>query len=98
MNIPKTVKIGFNDYKVNMSDKPIVQNDALCHGTIEFYTGKINILAENSLDMQKCTLIHEILHGIDNVVEAELTEDQIRLMGKGVYAFIKDNPSMFIDK
>lgn len=95
INIPSKVKIGYNDYSVNKIDGNVIDGNKVCYGNIEFEKGNINISSLYSEDMQKCTFIHECLHGIDDVVEADLTEDQIRLMAKGLYAFIKENKNIF---
>jgi hypothetical protein len=95
MNIPSKVKIGFKNYDVNVINDNVVANDKICYGSIEYDKGHIKISNLHSEDTQKCTLIHECLHGIDDVVEAELSEDQVRLIAKGLYAFIKDNPNLF---
>ena len=97
LKIPDKVKIAFNEYTVTMVDSYVIVDDKVCYGNIEYSKGNINISNIYSEDLQKCTLIHECLHGIDEVVEAELTEDQIRLMAKGLYVFVKDNPEIFKD-
>lgn len=95
LNIASEVKIGYKNYKVNMVDGDVVDNNSVCYGNIKFDEGNINISKLYSKDQQECTLIHECLHGIDDIVEAGLNEEQIRKLGKGLYAFIKDNPDMF---
>lgn len=95
MKLVDKVKIAFNDYKVNIINGHVIDKDIVCYGNIEYAKGNINISNLHSEDWQKCTLIHECLHGINEEVEAELTEDQIRTMAKGLYCFIKDNPYMF---
>ena len=95
MNIPSEVKISCYNYKVNMIDGPVIDGNDVCYGNIQFDKGIINIANINSDDLQKCTLIHECLHGINDIVEAKLNEDQTRLMAKGLYTFIKDNPNVF---
>ena len=98
MIIPNKVKIGFKDYNVKLKDSDVINGNEVCYGTIKFEEGEINIANIYSEDMMKCTFIHECLHGIDDIVEAKLTEDQIRLIGKGLYSFIKDNPNIFINR
>ena len=97
MNIPSKVKIGFNNYTVNIISGNIIDGNKVCYGNIEFEKGFINISNLYSEDMQKCTFIHECLHGLDDIVEAHLTEEQIRLMAKGLYSFIKENNEIFAD-
>ena len=49
----------------------------------------------HSEDQQKCTFIHECLHGIDDVFEIGLDEEQVRKTAKGIYTFMRDNPDLF---
>lgn len=97
MEIPNRVKIGYKDYKVNKVEDNVIVNDSTCYGKIDFDKDSIDISALYSEEQQKCTFIHECLHGIDENVETDLTEDQIRKIGKGLYDFIKSNPNIFID-
>lgn len=98
MNIPKKVNIGYKDYTVNKVNDYVVEDNKVCYGNIEFDEGQINISTLYTEEQQKCTFIHECLHGIDDIVEANLTEDQVRLMSKGLYDFIKSNSNIFIEK
>lgn len=95
MNIPSKVKIGYKDYTVNKIDDTVVTDDIICYGNIDFNKSIINISTLHHEEQQKCTFIHECLHGIDEIVEAKLTEDQVRLISKGLYDFIKTNPDVF---
>jgi len=95
MNMPSEVKIGYKTYKVNIIDGNVVDGNKVCYGIIKYDDGDINISNLYSKDQQECTVIHECLHGIDDIVEAELSEEQIRRISKGLYAFIKDNPEIF---
>ena len=56
---------------------------------------RIEISISHSLDTQKCTLVHEILHGIDEMYKLGLKESQVEQLAKGLYQMIKDNPDMF---
>lgn len=96
MIIPNKVKIGYKDYDVTLVDGKLVSSEnEICYGLIEYDKASIKIAKENDIDQQKCALIHECLHGIDNLFETNLSEDQIRLISKGLYDFIKTNPSIF---
>ena len=56
---------------------------------------RIEISTSHSLDTQKCALVHEILHGIDEMYKLGLKESQVEQLTKGLYQVIKDNPDMF---
>lgn len=89
------MQIGYRIYKVNLIDDHVVDEAKVCYGNIEYDKGDINISTLYSEDQQKCTFIHECIHGIDDVMEINLDEAQVRKLAKGIYALIKDNEDMF---
>lgn len=95
MNIPESVKIGYKDYKINKSDNDVISDNTVCYGEIQYDNGVINISKKHSEDQVNCALIHECVHGIDDIFDVGLSEEQITKLGKGLYGFIKDNPSLF---
>ena len=44
-------------------------------------------------DTQKETLIHETFHAVSDEMGANLSEEQVTLMAKGVLAMLMDNPT-----
>lgn len=96
MYIPNKVKIGFKDYRVDKIDGPVISDNLVCYGDITYDTGVIRLQNANlSEDMKECCLIHECVHGIDDLFKIGLTEEQVEQLSKGLYGFIKDNPEMF---
>ncbi|ADL40306.1 hypothetical protein phiCTP1_gp5 [Clostridium phage phiCTP1] len=95
MKIPGIVKIGFMDYLVSIYDHPIIDSGDVCYGTIGYESGNISIDGTVDKELQKCVLVHEIVHGIDDMCDIGLTEEQVVKLGKGLYQVIKDNPEMF---
>lgn len=95
MNIPGKVKIGYKDFEVNMVEDHVIDDGTICYGNIEYNKGNINVSTLHSEDQQKCTFIHECLHGIDDVFEIGLDEEQVRKTAKGIYTFMRDNPDLF---
>jgi len=95
VNITEKVKIGFKDYKVIQAPGPLVNDNSLVYGYIEYDNGEIHIANDHSIDTDNNTFVHECLHGIDDVVGIGLTEEQVNKLAGGVYAWIKDNPDIF---
>lgn len=95
LNIPDKVKIGFKDYKVNKIDHEVISDNQVCYGEIQYDNGIINLSTINSKDMKNCALIHECVHGIDDIFDIGLSEEQVTKLGKAMYTFIKDNPQIF---
>ncbi len=95
MKIPDKAKIGFKDYDIDKEQSNLDDGARLSYGRIEFDAGKILISNKYSKDIQLCTFIHEVIHGIDDIFEIGLEEEQVVKLGKGFYQFIKDNPEVF---
>lgn len=97
MNIPDKVKIGWKDFKVIITEpSSVLKSDSLdCYGDIYWEKNEIRLNKANEPDQMECTLVHEILHGISDMGELNLTEDIIIRLANGLYCVIKDNPKMF---
>lgn len=87
-----TIKIGGYRFKI----EHITPSDNLA-GEIDFMDYTIRISSNcmgKELDNQKRegTLIHEILHGVDEVYNNNaLSEEMIDRLGEGLYQVLKDN-------
>lgn len=95
MIIPEMVIIGYKTFNVNLIDKEVIDDNKVYYGNIQYDNGNINISTLYSDDQQKCTFIHECIHGIDEIIETNLDEEQIRKISKGIYTFIKENEDIF---
>ncbi|AGK97400.1 hypothetical protein [Clostridium pasteurianum] len=97
MNIPESVKIGYKIFDVNKIETNVISDNKVCYGEIQYDNGIINISKKYSEDQQKCTFLHEVIHGIDDIFEIGLEEDQVRKIAKGIYLLIKDNSEIFMN-
>lgn len=95
MNIPEKIKIGYKDYDVKIVDGNIVDDNKICYGRILYNDCKIEISTQYSKNVQECTLLHEVLHGIDDAYDIGIPEEHIQKLAKGLLQVIKDNPGMF---
>ncbi|WP_422445979.1 hypothetical protein [Thermoanaerobacterium sp. DL9XJH110] len=95
MKIPDKVKIGYKDIKVLKTDGDVIDGTTLCYGVIRHNDCIIEISTKYADDVQKCALIHEIIHGIDDIFNIDLREEQVDQLAKGLYQVIKDNPDVF---
>ena len=48
-------------------------------------------IERGTIDNVKESMLHEAVHAVDADRQAGITEDQVRKMSLGLYAFIKDN-------
>lgn len=87
------IKIGYSDYDiiVQSSESPLLVNGDECYGIIEHDNKKIYLNERFNKDQQNETLLHEVIHGIDEFMNIGLTEDQVERLGKGMYLVLKEN-------
>lgn len=96
LNIPSKVKIGGLNY--NVKEVPNLNRDREHQG--ESCGNNLEITIDNSLSTQvkETTFVHELLEQINEVYMIGLEHKQIYDLEAGIYAFIKDNPSVFNEK
>lgn len=63
-------------------------------GEIDYYQRQIRIDKDMTEQDKKETLLHEIIHGIDDLMGIELDESQTRKLGVGLTTVIQDNPTL----
>lgn len=94
MIIPKKVRVLFKEYtieeQINLHDE-----EGELYGQIDFLPEKILLNAEASEEQKKATLIHEIVHALDEMYKIELKEEQIEKMGNALYMLCRDNQELF---
>lgn len=94
MNIQNKVKVGYKEYEVQKQEH-LDDETRLLYGYCDFEREIIKLCTRYTEDQQKCTLVHELVHAVDDMNEIGLTEEQVVKLGKGLYQLIKDNPNMF---
>ena len=94
MNIPSTIKVGYKDYAVPKVDH-LDDDTRLLYGRVLFGEEVIKLANRYPENQMKCTLIHELVHAVDDMQDIKLTEEQVIKLGTGLYQVIKDNPDMF---
>lgn len=94
MIIPKKVRILYKEYiieeQINLHD-----SDGELYGQIDFLPERILLNAEASEEQKKATLIHEIVHALDEMYKIELEEEQVEKLGNALYMLHKDNQDLF---
>lgn len=94
MTIPEKVKILYKTYEVT-GEENLHDEKTDLYGQIRYIEEVIALNNASSDEQKKATLIHEVLHGIDEMYRVGLEEEQIEKLGNAIYMFIKDNPEMF---
>lgn len=54
----------------------------------------ISVRDGQPLEQEQDTLLHELIHGIDEAVDARLTESQVKRLATALLATLKDNASL----
>ena len=88
------IKIGWKNYKIIKTNPNhnLIEGGSDCYGEIDYNKREIylNELL-NDKEQNKATLIHEILHGISDMYNLELSEDIVSRLGEALYIVLKDN-------
>ncbi len=84
MDDPKRIKIIGKYYKVIPTD----QGD---YGICNPETCEIHLRSNQDPQQKKDTLLHEVIHGIDDAMQLNMTEEQVFGMAGGIYAVLHDN-------
>lgn len=95
MNMPDKVQIGGLTYEVSTSDTLMRDNEA--SGNSCGNTQSITIDRTVSKQLQETTFLHEVIHQISYVYNLKFDEHTTALLEAGLYAFIKDNPALFVE-
>jgi hypothetical protein len=75
-------------YQVKYVDKI---NDGDQFGELDTGTGLISVLNTSTKQMQEETLLHEIIHAIDEDMGIGLNEKQVQRLSVSLYAVLKEN-------
>lgn len=94
MNIPEKVNILYKTYEVEEVPNLHEGADEL-YGQVHFLPEQIALNAGASEEQKKATLIHEIMHALDEMYSIGLEEAQVEKLGNAVYTLARDNPGMF---
>ncbi|WP_315168710.1 hypothetical protein [Metaclostridioides mangenotii] len=89
----KNVKIGALTYTIERTEDPIILNNKLCSGMIDYSTLTIKIDSKLDEQVQNEVLIHEITHGIimDRNLILEDEEMIVEEICKGLHQLIVNN-------
>ncbi|MFP5527735.1 hypothetical protein ACLGL1_04560 [Peptococcus simiae] len=87
------IKIGYKDYQIKYLDpkQVLFENGTELIGKIDYNENVIYLSNRYNRDTRNEGLIHEVIHGIDDMYGIGLTEDEVNALGKGIYTVLKDN-------
>jgi len=92
MKIPSKIKVSGVWYKIEIAkDTSDDMNEAQNRGRVLFGKGIIKILDSYFPESKNRTLLHEIIHILDDDLGLDLEEKTIRRLASGLYQVLKDN-------
>lgn len=92
LKLPKTIKVGAFSYKIIVKDK-INHGEKDCLGLCS-PDDQIIYIAKGLLDNRQRlleTLIHEVIHGIEDVYNVKLGEEKVQTLGMAIYGLLNEN-------
>lgn len=91
--VPDRIKIGWKEYVIQ-KDEPkqtLFIDGKECYGTIDYDNQVITLSNRNNTAQDEVTLIHEVLHGIDNMHALGLGENTIERLADAIYTVLLSN-------
>lgn len=85
-----SIKILGIDYSVSLSDSLVEEHGAsgLCHPDLS----KIEISTHSSSQVQKTTLLHEVVEAVCSHLDIDIKHHYIELLEIGLFQVLRDNP------
>lgn len=96
MNIPKKIKVLHLEYEV-VEDRNIHEGSTELLGQVQYIQQRILLNEEASHPRKRETLIHEVIHTLDDVYNIGLEEKQVEQLGVAFYNFLEDNKVVLFD-
>ncbi|MBQ9827629.1 MAG: hypothetical protein IJM62_02995 [Lachnospiraceae bacterium] len=97
MIIPDSVNILFKKYTVCRDNNMRDDKGNLLYGQIDHIEQLITLNENAGLEQQRATLMHEMVHGLDDLYSIGLKEKQVEKLGTALYMLVRDNPEMFAE-
>ena len=98
MIIPDSVNILFKKYTVRHDNNMRNDKGDLLYGQIDHIEQLITLNEAAGIEQQKATLMHAMVHGLDELYGIGLKEKQVEKLGTALYMLLRDNPEMFAEE
>lgn len=95
-------KLDFNNFSVKILGKtyqvrPLADNTRNeAFGTASYGDQLIQFNSMLQLEEKQDTILHEMIHCLDHIMQTNLEERQVHALASGIYAMIRDNPHFFL--
>lgn len=94
MKIPGKIKVLYKEYTVEETAN-LHDNGGDLYGQIHYLPEKIFLNVDAKEEQKKSTLLHELIHAMDEIYSIGLKEEQVEKLGNAFYMLQKDNPELF---
>lgn len=94
MKILGKIKALYKEYTVEETAN-LHDNGGDLYGQIHYLPEKILLNVDASEEQKKSTLLHELIHALDEMYGIGLKEKQVEKLGNAFYMLQKDNPELF---
>lgn len=94
MKIPGKIKVLYKEYTVEETVN-LHDNGGDLYGQIHYLQEKIFLNVDAREEQKKSTLLHELIHAMDEIYSIGLKEKQVKKLGNAFYMLQKDNPELF---
>lgn len=94
MKIPGKIKVLYKEYTVEETAN-LHDNGGDLYGQIHYLPEKIFLNVDAREEQKKSTLLHELIHAMDEIYSIGLKEKQVNKLGNAFYMLQKDNPELF---
>lgn len=94
MKIPGKIKVLYKEYTVEETVN-LHDNGGDLYGQIHYLPEKIFLNVDAREEQKKSTLLHELIHAMDEIYSIGLKEKQVEKLGNAFYMLQKDNPELF---
>ena len=80
-------------FKIKEVDRVL---DSANAGHVRYDKQSIVVARDQHVEQMQDTLLHEIVHVVDNLMETEMTERQVACLATGLLAVMKENMALFM--
>lgn len=96
MRIPEKVKILYKEYEISEQENLHDENGDLL-GQIQYLPQEIILNSDAAEEQKQATLLHEVIHTLDEMYSIDPKEKQVEKLGNSLYMLQKDNPGLFLE-
>lgn len=94
MKILRKIKVLYKEYTVEETAN-LHDSGGDLYGQIHYLPEKILLNTDAKEEQKKSTLLHELVHAMDEIYSMGLKEEQVEKLGSALYMLQKDNPDLF---